>query len=169
MMAGLLMRKTDFVMCGSNPWTLKENTHIPVTIEQARWVAKNPAVNGPKMLLFYVTSSGMPDGVRDEAFMDLLRKEQALQDKGAAGVPDELKTATVAPVAAPVAPVAPEPAKTDGPSPIEQIRDMLTAMEDKAAIIKYSVETLGQKLGLDNRWGKERMIAAICDELAKKA
>lgn len=164
------MRKSDFAMCGVNPWTVKENTHIPVTLAQAKWVAKNPAVNGPKMLLFHVTSSGMPEGVRDEAFMDLLRKEQALQDKGAEGVPEELK---VAPVVVPVTPLddgkPADPPKQDGPSPIEQIRDMLAAMEDKAAIMKYSTETLGQKLGIEPRWGKDRMIAAICDELAKKA
>ena len=161
-----LMNKENFTVHGWSEQAVKWNTHVEITREQMMYVNANPAVNGPKLLLYLVTSAGSAKETIDAGFMELLRKEQALQDAGGEKYIPPVAPAPVAPVAEPV---APEPAKTDGPSPIEQIRDMLAAMEDKAAIMKYSTETLGQKLGIELRWGKDRMIAAICDELAKKA
>lgn len=164
-----LMNKENFTIHGWSEQVVKWNTHIEVTFEQMKYVDANPAVNGPKLLLYLVTSVGSAQDTIDAGFMELLRKEQALQDKGGEKYVPPAVVETVAPVAPVVAEKPADTPKADSPDPIAQIRDMLAAMEDKAAIMKYSTETLGQKLGLDNRWGKDRMIAAICDELAKKA
>lgn len=163
--AKYMMRKSDFVMSGRNDYIIGKGTHVAVTFEQMKFVAENPAVNGPKVLLFLLTANGMPPGVVDAGFDDMLRKAQADKDKqGAAyveppasGPATEVKPAEAEPVAD--ASVANEA--------IEQVRAHLMTIEDKAEIAKYAEATLGLNLSLKGNWGKERMIESIVSALAK--
>ena len=157
-----LMRKSDYVVCGTNKYTVKENTHIPITHAQMVWVQKNPAVNGPKMALFYMTTTGMAEEIKDAAFMDMLRKEQANQDKGApAYVPPAAPTAPVAPVVDETAPAGTGDATKA--KMLDTLRAALEALPDAEAVKKYAESVIGKPLAVHGKAGKDKCVAATID------
>jgi hypothetical protein len=131
----LMMSKTDFTVDPYTPEaTEKYNTHVGITLAQYRFVAKNPAVNGPKVFHFIVVANGMKDSERESAFMDLLRAEQKRQD-------DE-KTAAEKP-AAQVSTLTPDGKPDDDPYSI--LRTTLAAMKTKKEVVEYVTKALDLK------------------------
>jgi len=176
-----LMSKTDFTIDGWSDYVAeKQNTHVAVDFAQMRFVDANPKVNGPKVLHFVLTSAGMPDAVKEAAFMDILRAEQKRQDEGA-GKYEPPKPAEAPKDEAPktaddgkqVQELAPE-TKPDGEAgekvdAVAGVMQTLTAIPDKAAILEYAKKTLGIEVDIGGRAGRERVLAAIEAQLRANA
>lgn len=166
----VLMRKGDFLISGYNEYVLSKGNHVAITLEQAVFVEKNPKVNGPKVLLFTLTSTGMPQDIADEGWKELLRKEQALQDKGAAPYVEPVKPAEPEADEAPAAEaevfVGPS-VQADGNTALAEMRKHLEGFADKAELIKY-VGTLGVG-DVKGNWGVERIIDTVMTALESRA
>lgn len=156
-----VMRKSDYAISAGNDSVLKKGKHVEVTLEQASFVLKNPAVNGPKVALHIVNTAGFDKSVESAAFKEMLRREEENQRKGdEAFVPQKEEA-------------APEPEQAAGAeTAAENLADMrksLEAIPDKDTIIAKAVSTFGMKAEeFDKRWGKDRVIDAIMAKFAAK-
>lgn len=155
----LMMRKTDYVVM---PYTTeavtKEATHVGITVEQYRYLIKNPEVNGPKLFHFLVTTNAMADADRNAAFMDVLRGEQKKIDDGASVADAPPAEAVLA-----IPPTVPDPQPPN--DPFSEMAKTLEAIKDKKDLVAYVTKTLG--LVVDERCGKAKIIENAIADLRK--
>lgn len=153
----LVMRKADFLVGMGSEYNVQRGTHVEVTPEQGRFVSANPRVNGPKVALFLLQTSGYAPDVQNRAWCDMLRKEAEAQGRGAA------------PYVEPAKPEPPaEPPKAEGSEAEQALRKTLAGIADKDALVDYVTTTLGIDAGkLDKRWGADKIIAfAVSEKMA---
>lgn len=155
----LVMRKSDFLVSAGSAYNVGQGTHLEVTQEQARFVTKDPAVNGPKVALFIVTTTGLSNELKDKAWADVLRKTAEEQAAGA----EPYKEAAIAPSAE-----SQTEKDVDAAKALGMLRDTMEAIKDRDTLIQYVVTTLAiPESAIDKRWSKDRIIMAALD--AKKA
>lgn len=175
----IMMNKADFTVVGYSEYHVSvKKTHIGITPDQYRFLRINPEVNGKKLLNFILTSDGMAESVKKEAFAQILAK--AIAEKTATepentpaaasgGQEDDDDTeegggAPDAP-AAPTAPVAPEGEPNKA---VEGVRTMLESLPDKAAVLEYAEKTLGIKSDVHHMAGKPKVIEAVIAAVLSK-
>jgi len=157
-----LMHKSDFTVDGWSDYVAnKQNTHVTIDFDQMIYVNKNPKVNGPKLLHFLLTSQGMADDIKNRAFVEIVRAEQARQDNGAKSYAEETKKDEPNAVEqvqelAPEVPVT--PVMNDA---IVETMKTLDSMPDKDELVKYAENTLGIKVKVPGRAGRDRVLATI--------
>lgn len=159
----LMMRKADYVVATFSKQCVDvDKTHIGITVAQYRFLLKNPAANGARILRFELTAENMPDSVREQAWADI----EAAEAKAAAPV------AVAAPVVEqPVTGDAGNPtadsAPATAPSATTDFLATLMAMEDKAAIIAYGEALVGKKITVHQAAGKAKAAQAVIDAMAE--
>ena len=158
----LVMRKADFLVGMGDEYNVRRGTHVEVTGEQGRFVSANPPVNGPKVALFLLQTSGYAPDVQNRAWCDMLRKEAEAQGQGAAPYVESAKPE-------PVKPTPPAEAPKAEVSEAEQdLRKTLASFADKDALVAHVTTTLGIDAGkLDKRWGADKIVAfAVSEKMA---
>lgn len=175
----LIMRKSDFMISPYSECVLREGKHLPVTVEQAKFVYANPSVNGPKVCLFYATTVGMSRDVADAAFMDLLRKAQEDKDNGAeqfvpasaAKSAEASKTEAAADVGG-AGDEASEKAGEDEAKKseaMETLRAFLVDLKTREAVLAYAKTTLSVTVDVHHKAGFERVVQAVLDAVLAKS
>ncbi len=178
----IMMNKADFTVVGYSEYHVSvKKTHIGITPDQYRFLRINPEVNGKKLLNFILTSEGMAESVKNEAFAQILAK--AIAEKAATapakthaaasgeqGDDDDTEEGGNAPdtpdaPAAPTDPVAPEGEPNKA---VEGVRTMLESLPDKAAVLEYAEKTLGIKPDVHHMAGKPKVIEAVISAVLSK-
>lgn len=172
----IMMNKADFTVVGYSEYHVSvKKTHIGITPDQYRFLRINPEVNGQKLLNFILTSDGMDESVKNEAFAQILSK--AIAEKTAeapAKTPDaasgerEDDDDTEEGGGAPAAPAAPVAQEGEPNKAVEGVRTMLESLPDKAAVLEYAEKTLGIRPDVHHMAGKPKVIEAVIAAVLSK-